>query len=965
MREPPSGTVTLVFTDIEGSTKLLQRTGDAYADLLDQHRRLLRKSFQAHGGYEVDIEGDAFFVAFASANDAVAAAAEAQHALAGHEWPEDSEIRVRVGVHTGEPRLIEHRYVGLDVHQAARVMAAGHGGQVLISQATRDLLDERHNLRDLGEHRLKDLSRPQRLYQLQIEGLAQEFPALKTLENRPTNLPIQPTALIGRARELEEVATLLRREDVHLVTLNGTGGTGKTRLALQVAAELFEEFADGVFFVSLAPIHDPELVIPTIAQTLGVREQAGELLLDTVNEYVRDKQQLLLLDNFEQVSEAAAELAVLLQSAKHLKLLATSRRPLHLSGEHEYPVPPLALPDPDHLAEVAALAKYEAVALFIERAQAVQPNFGLTHQNVAAVVEICTRLDGLPLAIELAAARTRILPVQALLERLDQRLKLLTGGAVDLDERQQTMRATIDWSYQLLSEAERILFARLAVFVGGCRLDAAEAVSDPERTLDLDVLEGVSSLVEKNLLRQRQDAVGEPRFWLLETIREFGLERLQTNGASEEMHRRHAAYFLDLAERVSSAAGGVDQQRWFDRLDADNANVRAAIEWTRKSDRRELTLRFATALWPFWAARGHFTEGREILEEEVAVAGERSARALLGLCKLRASTGSGAADLLPLAQEALEKCERLGDTFSLAQAWNQLGQIQGSLLGQHGVAEQSWKKALTYAEQGDHRAEAAEIMGWLMINSVFGPLPVEQGIALCEEFFEKAGGDATVLAFCRTEGAVLEAMRGDFSVARKMLAEGNQVFRELGLNVWAANNAQEAFFVEMLAGNPEGAATVLRSSYQALQQMGETGFMSTIAGFLAHALYAQRKYDESDRFSRASEAAAAPDDVISQVLWRTARAKVCARRGDFATAESLGREAVEHVEQTDLLNAQADALVDLAEILTLAGQSQRAYPLITEAARKYEKKGNLAALARKMEGVEIVAFLTQEVRAGD
>jgi class 3 adenylate cyclase len=397
MTDPPSGTVTLLFSDVEGSTKLLQRIGDAYADLLDKHRALLRRSFEAHGGFEVDTEGDAFFVAFGSANDAVAAAAEAQQALAGQEWPENSEIRVRIGIHTGEPRLIEQRYVGLDVHHAARVMAAGHGGQVLISQPSRDLLDVHYNLRDLGEHRLKDLSSPQRLYQLQIDGLPQEFPALKTLENRPTNLPVQPTALIGRERELEDVGLLLRRDDVQIVTLTGPGGTGKTRLSLQAAAELIEQFANGVFFVALAPISDQALVIPTIAQTLGLREQGGELLQQTLNEYLRDKQLLLVLDNLEQITAAAPSIASLLRTAEQVKVLVTSRTPLNISGERTYDVPPLRLPDPARLPRFEALTQYEAVALFIERAEAAKAGFAVTNENAPAIAEICVRLDGLPL----------------------------------------------------------------------------------------------------------------------------------------------------------------------------------------------------------------------------------------------------------------------------------------------------------------------------------------------------------------------------------------------------------------------------------------------------------------------------------------------------------------------------------------------------------------------------------------
>src|SRR5437868_8863453 len=423
----PTGTVTLLFTDIEGSTRLLDRLGpERYRETLELHRGLLRRSFERHNGYEVDYEGDAFFVAFAQAADAVAAAAEGQAALANADWPDGQEIRVRMGVHTGEPLAAPPKYVGLDVHKAARIMAAAHGGQVLVSEATTRLL-EGVEMVGLGEHRLKDLLQPEPLFQVRIQGLRSEFPALKTLGNRPTNLPVQPNALIGREAEVEAVTSLWREDSVRLVTLTGTGGTGKTRLALQVGAELLEKFASGVFFVSLAPIRDPVLVIPTIARTLAVREVPGEELVETLASYLEQKQMLLVLDNVEQVIESAAEVGMLLARCPSLCVLITSRERLRLQAECVYEVPPLNLPR--RTSELALLLESDSVALFFARAKAAKNDFAFTESNATAVADICRRLEGLPLALELAAARVGLLTPQALLARLDQRLAVLGGGA--------------------------------------------------------------------------------------------------------------------------------------------------------------------------------------------------------------------------------------------------------------------------------------------------------------------------------------------------------------------------------------------------------------------------------------------------------------------------------------------------------------------------------------------------------
>jgi predicted ATPase/class 3 adenylate cyclase len=943
MADHPSGTVTLLFTDIEGSTRLLQRSGDAYAGLLAEHRRLLREAFERRGGHVLESEGDAFFVAFSSANDAAAAAAEAQRALAEHDWPAEHEVRVRMGIHTGEPRPVDGGYVGLDVHQAARVMAAGHGGQVLVSESTRALLGERLRLRDLGSHRLKDLSGAQRLFQLEIEGLPTEFPPLKTLDTRVTNLPTQPNAFIGRTRELADTEALLQREDVRLLTLIGTGGTGKTRLALQVAANVIDQFKHGVFFVSLAPVRDWELVTPTIARTLGLREQPGETVLETLTEYVRDRELLLVLDNFEQVLAAVPALAGLLSSAPRLRLLVTSRTPLRLRDERAYRVPQLDVPDLRRPAVAAEVAECESVRLFVERAQAAAVDFSVSDENVEAVAEICVRLDGLPLAIELAAPRVRTLTPPALLRRLDQGLTLLTGGAQDLDERQRTLRGTIEWSYDLLLAKEKTLFARLGVFVGGCRLEAAEAVCDPHGSFGSELLDGLDSLVEKSLLRQRVDSDGEPRFWMLETIREFAVELLESSGEVGDACARHAAWTAEAAERLDVESRTGDHPAFLARVHDEYANVREAITWARKTRDGESLLRLATALWGFWSMRGYVAEGRRVLEDALELGGQRPARALLGLSTLRVMSGES---LLEDAEEALRAAEELGDDFSLAQAWNLLGRIQGGVFGSMAPAERAWRQALSFAERGGYAAEKAESIGWLLHSTIFGPLRAVEGIARSKEFQELAADDPTTEAWCCVERSVLEAMRGEFDLARELLADGTQALADLGLNVWAANTAQEAFLIESLAGTPEAAADVLRRSYATLDQMGEHGFSSTIAGFLAQALYAQGDYQEAGRFSRASEEAAAPDDVISQMLWRTSRAKILARQGDLERAEALAREAVRLGEPTDLVNTRADALSDLAEVLALAGRLEEALAALEEAAQLYERKGNLTALRR-------------------
>ncbi len=516
MADLPSGIVTFLFTDIEGSTPVWEREPDQMRLALARHDAILRTTIANHGGHAFKTIGDAFQASFAFPIQALAAALAAQRALAAQTWETSEPIRVRMGVHVG-PAVAEDTdyHTTHTLNRVARIMAAGHGGQILLSEEVADLvrrdLPTDVTLRDIGQHRMKGLTHLEHLFQLVAPDLPAAFPPLKTLDHHPNNLPLQPTLLIGREKESASVCALLRRADIRLVTLTGPGGTGKTRLALQTAAELIDEFSDGAWFVNLAPISDPDLVATTIAQTLGVREAGGQPLAERLNEYLRSKQLLLVLDNFEQVVEAARLLGALLVAAPNLKALVTSREPLHLAGEHEYAVPPLALPDPQALPPLDRLIEYAAVQLFLVRAQAVKADFAVTHANAPVIAAICARLDGLPLAIELAAARVKLLPPHALLARLDQKLKLLTGGARDLPTRQQTIRNTIDWSYDLLDAGEKTLFTRLGVFVGGRTLEAAEAVCNADGDLRIDVLDGLVALLDKSLLKpsRRRGPQGE------------------------------------------------------------------------------------------------------------------------------------------------------------------------------------------------------------------------------------------------------------------------------------------------------------------------------------------------------------------------------------------------------------------------------------------------------------------------
>ncbi len=816
MRNLPSSTITLLFTDIEGSTRLLGRLGERYSEVLAECRHLLRGVFEHWHSHEVDTQGDAFFVVFARAAEAVSAAVEAQRALAAHAWPEGIEVRVRMGLHTGEPSPTAEGYVGVDVHHAARIMSAGHGGQVLLSRATRELVEhtlpDGVALRDMGKHRLKDLQRPSHLFQLVIAGLPSDFPPLNTLNTRPNNLPFQPTPFIGREKEVAALGQLLCREDVHLVTLTGPGGIGKTRLALQVAAELSDLFADGISFVDLAPLNDPALVIAAIAQSLGIREVSGQPLLERLKDELQRKQMLLLLDNFEQVVSAAVQVADLLATYPLLKVLVTSRVVLHVQAEHEFFVPSLSLPDPNHVPDLAALSQYEAVALFLRRAQSARSDFHVTNANAPAVAEICVRLDGLPLAIELAAARMKLLSPEALLVRLHQPLHVLTSGPRDVVARQQTLRNTIEWSYQLLNAQEQQLFRRLSVFVCGGPLSAIEATSLGSEAES--VLDTVASLADNSLLqRVEQQAGEEPRFAMLETIREYALESLEALGETEAARGAHAAYFLRLAEEAEQGMAGPQQAVLLERLEQEHDNLRAAMQWSleQAEEGKAMALRLGGALYSFWFVRAYFSEGRDFLERALSrgdeVAAPVRAKALYAASQLHDALGS-----LDQAEEFYEQSlalyRELGDTRGIASCLHLLADIAWGRANLALARSQGEESLMLFRELDDKRSVA-----YLLYH--LGSLAVEQGEyargrdLLTESLtINRELGDTRIIALSLFNLVLLYWLSGgDLAQAHTWLDESFALFREVGDKESIAN----CLYLSGMLAHSEGDAASARS----------------------------------------------------------------------------------------------------------------------------------------------------------
>jgi len=805
------GTRTFLFSDIEGSTRLLNELGsDAYKMVLERQAALMRVAIAEHQGHEEGTEGDSFFVVFDSAVEAVTAAVEAQRALAAEPWPPGVEVNVRMGLHSGEAASSAAGLVGIDVNRAARIAAAAHGGQIVVSDAVRGLvspgLDAGITLRGLGSHRLKDLREPQPLSQVVAEGLRMEFPPMRSLDARPNNLPTQLTAFVGRERELAEAGALL--EANRLVTLTGPGGTGKTRLSLQVAANALERYPDGIFFVGLESVREPALVASRIASAIGLSESGNRPADVVLREWLAAKQVLLVLDNFEQVLAGGPVVAELLRDAPGASALVTSRAPLRVSGEQEYPVPGLptppdlsnlssmelaSLPAEARTVDVAALTTYESVRLFIARATSVRPDFRVTNENAPALAAIAARLHGMPLAIELAAARIKLFSPEALRTRLEDQLGLLSTGARDLPERQQTLRGAIAWSYDLLDEGHRRLLDRLSVFEGGIDLAAAEAVCGPSAELGIDIVDGLVALADQSLIRSVETS-GDPRFDVLDTIEAFAGEMLAKRGEAGEITARHSRWFLDLGQRLAPELAGVEQRGLLDQLDREHDNIRAVLDRATAAGDAATAIGLAFAVWRFWQKRGHLYEARRRLDAMAAAPWSRAdpvlrgrlMEALGGVCWWMADIKA----MRPAYEEAVEIWRRLGDKLELANALYNYSFVfsvpedpanAAQTVDVLGEGERAQDEALAlYRELGDVRGEANVLWG-KGNKKYFSEKPdagVEEFRAALEKF--RQVGDRTMEAWSLHMGGSALLRGGRNEESRPLLIEALRHFVEAG-----------------------------------------------------------------------------------------------------------------------------------------------------------------------------------------
>jgi predicted ATPase/class 3 adenylate cyclase len=855
----PSGTVTFLFTDIEGSTRLWEQHPAEMRGALVRHDAILRSVIETSGGVVFKTVGDAFDAVFSRAADALTAAAQIQRGLDVEPATMPGGLRVRVALHTGTAEERDGDFFGPALNRIARLLDAGHGGQILLSEATRLLVEESlpdgMALRDLGQHRLKDLASPERVFQLVVAGLRSEFPPLLSLDVLPNNLPRQLTSFVGRTKELGEISALLRQTS--LLTLTGSGGAGKTRLALQVAAEMIEAFPDGVWLVELTSLVDPALVTQTAAMAIGVREEHRPLI-DTLVDYLKPRAMLLLLDNCEHVLAASAALVQsILQNCPKVPVLATSQEALGIAGETVYRVPSLTMPDPGHLPPLDQLTGFEAIRLFVERAASSRPGFTLTRANAGAVAEISARLDGIPLAIELAAARVKVLSVEEIAARLADRFRLLTLGSRTAPARHQTLRAALDWSYDLLAPQEQLLLGRLSVFAGGWTLAAAEAVCAGEDCPAEDVLDVLTRLVDRSLVVVGQ--VGADTWYrLLETVRLYAREKLEAFGGGEAIRRRHRDWYLQFVEGIELELQGPALETWLRRLEVEHDNIRAALEWCRTAEPNpEYGLRLAGAMWHFWEVRGYWTEGREWLEGALkrgeGVAVPARAKALTGAATLAFFQGDFPR-ASALGTESLDLSRKLGDKRAIASCLNVLG-LEACRLEKYDQAARLGEESLALSKEvGDSWGAAGAHLILGLVARGAGDYPraaplLEQGVAQ----FRQLGDKWATAMGVNDLGLVLREM-GQYARAQELLEEGHTLFRELGDRWGIGFSLANLGIVAWNRGDHDHAAALFIESMALRKIIGDRRGISTALTGLAVVMAARGRPEEAAVLYGAAEA---------------------------------------------------------------------------------------------------------------
>jgi predicted ATPase/class 3 adenylate cyclase len=909
----PAGTVTLMFSDIEGSTGLLEQLGEDYAGVLDEHRKIVRGAVAAHGGHELRTEGDAFFVVFTRAGDAVRAAVSAQRALAACTWSSGVTVRVRMGLHTGEPRVADGDYVGIDVHYAARICSAAHGGQIVVSETTQGILAAEAiagvGLHALGEHRLKDLTRAMCLYQIVADGLTVEFPPLRALENPPKQLLgrwASQTALFGREADLEALAGLVRAPGNRLVTLVGPGGVGKTRLAIAAAGDVAGDFADGAWFVALAAASESHDLASAIVTALSAPVRRDEPARAALTRSLADRRVLLVLDNFEQLLDGAPLVADLLGACPGLTVLVTSREPTRLAAEQLYPVRPLAVPDASASTAAIELERYGAVAMFCDRARARDPAFTLDETNAPPVCEICRRLDGLPLALELAAARCGLLSALELSARLDRALAMLVGGARDAPERHHTLRATIDWSYDLLTSEERRAFAHMAVFAGGATVAAAEAVIDAS----LDTLD---SLVAKQLLTRRDE-----RLLMLETIREYAVERLAGNPDRDAIHERLAAWCLSFLHDASPHLVRADRAPWLARLDAEHPNMLGALSWAIEQRRAELALELVGALGDYWWQTPWSKDAREDnrrwIDSALKLGRDASPRLRAGallnrgrLTSIRGSEGPNRGDL----QKALELYHACDDARGVAACLGHLAFLE-SWAGNYEAATALSDQAVRYAE----RAHDETGIAFARAQGVVAGLDYEDTARRARSathYLRRIGNLDELGRVCNVAGYVAIVERR-YREALAWLDEGLEATRALGNPNWPFMIQGNRGLASLFLGELDEAAQQLCASLALAREGGrKEGIDEPLLGLAA--VEASRAHlERAARLTGAAKAHELPRQFDEDVVW--------SRLTDDILAAARERHGLE---RWDLAERQGMAL-NVPDALDLALQRGRFAP---------------------------------------